>query len=252
MGNLFFLVWHLSLAMLWKSRQAHGFGCSIPSSKIWHWPDQQPVTLLSLCSGQFRSVFKATYVVDSLNSPESPVVGAVYGLVYRIHLMVCVNFVWTGPKIFPNSEVMNMIGAVKHVGKALEAGVDLICAQGGEGGGHTGEICGMELLSGNLCVRFFSCLEMPGIYDWKLLHLSEWFIENGNWLCRKFVVQMLSKFLQSSIWNLQLYIYISYIYIIIYISFYIHWRFPGRHVTGKAHGPTIAQVTLPRPFCCPR
>ena len=36
-------------------------------------------------------------------------------------------------------EVMNMIGAVKHVGKALEAGVDLICTQGGEGGGHTGE-----------------------------------------------------------------------------------------------------------------
>jgi len=36
--------------------------------------------------------------------------------------------------------VMNMIGAVKHVHKALEAGVDIICAQGGEGGGHTGEI----------------------------------------------------------------------------------------------------------------
>lgn len=36
--------------------------------------------------------------------------------------------------------VMNMIGAVKHVAKALEAGVDLICAQGGEGGGHTGDI----------------------------------------------------------------------------------------------------------------
>ena len=33
---------------------------------------------------------------------------------------------------------MNMIGAVKHVDKALEAGVDIICAQGGEGGGHTG------------------------------------------------------------------------------------------------------------------
>ena len=31
-----------------------------------------------------------------------------------------------------------MIGAVKHVDKALEAGVDIICAQGGEGGGHTG------------------------------------------------------------------------------------------------------------------
>lgn len=36
--------------------------------------------------------------------------------------------------------VMNMIGAPKHVKKALDAGVDIICAQGGEGGGHTGEI----------------------------------------------------------------------------------------------------------------
>lgn len=35
--------------------------------------------------------------------------------------------------------VMNMIGAVKHVDKALEAGCDIICAQGGEGGGHTGD-----------------------------------------------------------------------------------------------------------------
>eukprot|EP01052_Picozoa_sp_SAG31_P056444 SAG31_NODE_16168_length_720_cov_1.109501_1_plen_145_part_10 len=30
--------------------------------------------------------------------------------------------------------VMNMIGAPKHVKKALAAGVDIICAQGGEGG----------------------------------------------------------------------------------------------------------------------
>lgn len=35
---------------------------------------------------------------------------------------------------------MNMIGAPKHVAKALAAGVDLICAQGGEGGGHTGDV----------------------------------------------------------------------------------------------------------------
>merc|ERR1711972_486201 len=42
--------------------------------------------------------------------------------------------------------VMNMIGAVKHVQKALEAGVDIICAQGGEGGGHTGEIATSILL----------------------------------------------------------------------------------------------------------
>lgn len=36
--------------------------------------------------------------------------------------------------------VMNMVGAPKHVEKALEAGVDIICAQGGEGGGHTGDV----------------------------------------------------------------------------------------------------------------
>jgi len=36
--------------------------------------------------------------------------------------------------------VMNMIGAPKHANKALDAGVDIICAQGGEGGGHTGDV----------------------------------------------------------------------------------------------------------------
>ncbi|KAH7922623.1 2-nitropropane dioxygenase [Leucogyrophana mollusca] len=35
--------------------------------------------------------------------------------------------------------VMNMVGHPKHVPKALAAGVDLICAQAGEGGGHTGD-----------------------------------------------------------------------------------------------------------------
>ena len=33
-----------------------------------------------------------------------------------------------------------MVGHPKHVARALDAGVDLICAQGGEGGGHTGDV----------------------------------------------------------------------------------------------------------------
>lgn len=33
-----------------------------------------------------------------------------------------------------------MIGHPKHIAKALDAGVDLICAQAGEAGGHTGDI----------------------------------------------------------------------------------------------------------------
>ncbi|KAK2788493.1 hypothetical protein FQN52_006606 [Onygenales sp. PD_12] len=36
--------------------------------------------------------------------------------------------------------VMNMVGAPRHAEKALKAGVDIICAQGGEGGGHTGDV----------------------------------------------------------------------------------------------------------------
>lgn len=36
--------------------------------------------------------------------------------------------------------VMNMVGHPKHARKALQAGVDIVCAQGGEGGGHTGDI----------------------------------------------------------------------------------------------------------------
>ena len=42
--------------------------------------------------------------------------------------------------------VMNMVGHPKHAHKALEAGVDIICAQGGEGGGHTGDIASSILV----------------------------------------------------------------------------------------------------------
>ncbi|KAK2073677.1 hypothetical protein P8C59_007938 [Phyllachora maydis] len=36
--------------------------------------------------------------------------------------------------------VMNMVGHPKHAVKALDRGVDMVCAQGGEGGGHTGDL----------------------------------------------------------------------------------------------------------------
>lgn len=35
---------------------------------------------------------------------------------------------------------MNMVGHPRHVAKACDAGADLICAQGGEAGGHTGDV----------------------------------------------------------------------------------------------------------------
>jgi len=42
--------------------------------------------------------------------------------------------------------IANMVGAPKHVDKALEAGCDIIICQGTEGGGHTGEIGAMALI----------------------------------------------------------------------------------------------------------
>lgn len=42
--------------------------------------------------------------------------------------------------------IMNMVGAPKHAVKALQAGVDIVCAQGGEGGGHTGDIANSILI----------------------------------------------------------------------------------------------------------
>ncbi|KAI1135187.1 2-nitropropane dioxygenase-like protein [Hypoxylon sp. FL0543] len=42
--------------------------------------------------------------------------------------------------------VMNMVGHPRHAAKALDLGVDLVCAQGGEGGGHTGSIASSVLI----------------------------------------------------------------------------------------------------------
>ncbi len=42
--------------------------------------------------------------------------------------------------------VMNMVGHPKHAVKALDLGVDIVCAQGGEGGGHTGDIANSVLI----------------------------------------------------------------------------------------------------------
>ncbi|KAB8336714.1 hypothetical protein FH972_021023 [Carpinus fangiana] len=42
--------------------------------------------------------------------------------------------------------IMNMVGHPKHAHKAFRAGVDIVCAQGGEGGGHTGDIANSILI----------------------------------------------------------------------------------------------------------
>ena len=63
--------------------------------------------------------------------------------------------------------VMNMIGQPRHAEKALELGVDIICAQGTEAGGHTGEVSTMVLLPQvvKLCAGKALVVGAGGIWD---------------------------------------------------------------------------------------
>ncbi|KAF4663596.1 hypothetical protein FOZ61_001500 [Perkinsus olseni] len=62
----------------------------------------------------------------------------------KVPLFVCAVGVpprWVSDKLHQSGTViMNMIGHPSHVAKAIKAGCDIICAQGTEAGGHTGDI----------------------------------------------------------------------------------------------------------------
>mmetsp|Transcript_25240 Transcript_25240/g.30553 ORF Transcript_25240/g.30553 Transcript_25240/m.30553 type:complete len:369 (+) Transcript_25240:64-1170(+) len=68
----------------------------------------------------------------------------------KVPLFVCAVGVppqWVCEKLHANGIViMNMVGSPKHVPGALKAGCDIICAQGTEAGGHTGDISTLVLV----------------------------------------------------------------------------------------------------------
>jgi NAD(P)H-dependent flavin oxidoreductase YrpB (nitropropane dioxygenase family) len=55
---------------------------------------------------------------------------------------------------------MNMVGHPKHVQKACAVGADIICAQGGEAGGHTGDIAFSVLIPAcaDICKKYTSTM----------------------------------------------------------------------------------------------
>jgi len=63
--------------------------------------------------------------------------------------------------------VMNMIGQPRHAEKALELGVDIICAQGTEAGGHTGDVSTLVLIPQvvKLCAGKALVVGAGGIWD---------------------------------------------------------------------------------------
>lgn len=98
---------------------------------------------------------------------------------------------------------MNMIGHPKHVHKACSAGVDIICAQGGEAGGHTGDIPSMVLLPAcaDLCAKYKSPLTgkpvtlvaAGGINDGRSLAAALMLGASGVWVGTKFIPSIESK-----------------------------------------------------------
>ncbi|KAH8829379.1 2-nitropropane dioxygenase [Flagelloscypha sp. PMI_526] len=95
--------------------------------------------------------------------------------------------------------VMNMIGHPKHVKKALDVGVDIICAQGGEGGGHTGDTAFSILIPAVVDEVKKSGAKSPltgepvivvaagGIYDGRGLAASLNYGAAGVWVGTRFV-----------------------------------------------------------------
>ncbi|KAH0842431.1 2-nitropropane dioxygenase [Fonsecaea pedrosoi] len=93
--------------------------------------------------------------------------------------------------------VMNMVGAPKHAEKALRAGVDIVCAQGSEGGGHTGDIANSILIPAvcDVARKYRSPLTgepalvvaAGGIYDGRSLASSLMQGAVGVWVGTRFV-----------------------------------------------------------------
>lgn len=93
--------------------------------------------------------------------------------------------------------IMNMVGAPKHAEKAFKAGVDLVAAQGTEGGGHTGDISNSILIPAvvDVAKRYKSPLTgepalvvaAGGIYDGRGLASSLMQGASGVWVGTRFV-----------------------------------------------------------------
>ncbi len=83
--------------------------------------------------------------------------------------------------------VMNMCGTVRHATKGEEAGVDAVIAQGGEGGGHTGDVAGMALIPQVVDAVKVPVVAAGGIVDGRGLAAALAFGACGVWMGTRFI-----------------------------------------------------------------
>lgn len=93
---------------------------------------------------------------------------------------------------------MNMVGHPKHVPKCLDLGCDIICAQGGEGGGHTGDVPTTVLIpavvdavrgrTSPLTGRPVQVVAAGGIHNGRLLAAALMMGASAVWVGTRFVL----------------------------------------------------------------
>ena len=93
---------------------------------------------------------------------------------------------------------MNMVGHPKHVQKCIDIGCDIICAQGGEGGGHTGDVPTTVLIPA--CVQICKGKKSPltgkqipviaagGIHNGQMLAASLMMGADAVWVGTRFIL----------------------------------------------------------------
>ncbi|KAH9868166.1 hypothetical protein J1614_007238 [Plenodomus biglobosus] len=101
----------------------------------------------------------------------------------------------------------NMIGHPKHVHKACQAGADIIIAQGGEAGGHTGDIATSILIPAcaDICKQYKSPLTgqpvtlvaAGGVNDGRSVASALMLGASGVWIGTRFIASRESKAPQS-------------------------------------------------------
>ena len=83
--------------------------------------------------------------------------------------------------------VMSMCGKVEHATAAEEAGCDVVVAQGGEAGGHTGRIAGMALIPQIVDAVEIPVLAAGAITDGRGLAAALAFGAQGAWIGTRFI-----------------------------------------------------------------